>query len=213
MKLYVIKRVLLTIATIVIVIGLSFITYTNPQSYQYSSEANSALITMLISINHTKCYGIFRSKDNLDILYPYKIDEGSEMGVFDNGDFTVLKIPHFNEIQAFYTKNKVPYFSHLKLIGFVNISQILLPVFIQEKLKILNQDSFHKYINKLDQMMFKKGFRILNNPFIQYRAYTNGEIIIDDISPDNLGLDSLGRIRIIDCSVINKSDWIKYYES
>lgn len=61
---------------------------------------------MLISINHTKCYGIFRSKDNLDILYPYKIEEGSEMGVFDNGDFTVLKIPHFNEIQAFYTKKK-----------------------------------------------------------------------------------------------------------
>lgn len=129
MKLYVIKRILLTIATIAVVIGLSFMTYTNPQSYQYSSEANSALI----SINHTKCYGIFRSKDNLDILYPYKIDEGSEMGVFDNGDFTVLKIPHFNEIQAFYTKNKVPYFSPLKLIGFVNISQILLPVFIQEK--------------------------------------------------------------------------------
>ena len=42
---------------------------------------------------------------------------------------------------------------------------------------------------------------------------TIGKIIIDDISPDNLGLDSLGRIRIIDCSVINKSDWIKYYES
>ena len=38
MKLYVIKRVLLTIATIAVVIGLSFITYTNPQSYQYSSE-------------------------------------------------------------------------------------------------------------------------------------------------------------------------------
>lgn len=119
-----------------------------------------------------------------------------------------MKYKHF-----ILKKNKVPYFSPLKLIGFVNISQILLPVFIQEKLKILNQDSFHKYINKLDQMMFKKGFKILNNSFIQYRAYTNGKIIIDDISPDNLGLDSLGRIRIIDCSVINKSDWIKYYES
>lgn len=66
------------------------------------------------------------------------------MGVFDNGDFTVLKIPHFNEIQAFYT---------------------------------------------------------------------NGKIIIDDISPNNLRLDSLRRIRIIDCSIINKFDWIKYYES
>lgn len=213
MKLYIIKKALLTIATFAIVIGLSFMTYANPQSYQYSSEANSALVSMLMSINHTKCCGIFRCRDNLDLLYSYKIGEGSEMGVFDNGDFTVLKIPHFNEISAFYIKNTVPYFSPLKLIGFVNISQILLPVFAQEKLRILDENSFHKYINKLDQMMFKKGFRILNNPFIQYRAYTKGEIIIDDISPDNLGLDSLGRIRIVDCSVINKSDWIKYYES
>ena len=61
--------------------------------------------------------------------------------------------------------------------------------------------------------MIEKGFTVLNNPFVQYRAYTNGKIIIDDISPDNLGLDSLGRIRIIDCNIINKSEWIKYYEN
>lgn len=209
MKLYIIKKSLLTIATLTVVIGLSFMTYANPQSYQYSSEANSALVSMLMSINHAKCCG----RNNLDLLHSYKIGEGSEMGVFDNGDFTVLKISHFNDISAFYIKNTIPYFSPLKLVGFANVSQILLPVFIQEKLRILNEDSFYKYIDKLDQLMIEKGFTVLNNPFVQYRAYTNGKIIIDDISPDNLGLDSLGRIRIIDCNIINKSEWIKYYEN
>jgi len=41
-------------------------------------------------------------------------------------------------------------------------------------------------------MMTSKGFRIVTDPKIQYRAYRNNRVVIDDISPDNVGLNWRG---------------------
>lgn len=40
--------------------------------------------------------------------------------------------------------------------------------------------------------MQKKGFRKINDPNVQYRAYTNGNIVIDDVAPGNVGVDLFG---------------------
>jgi hypothetical protein len=40
--------------------------------------------------------------------------------------------------------------------------------------------------------MQKKGFRKINDPNVQYRAYTDGNIVIDDVAPGNVGVDLFG---------------------
>jgi hypothetical protein len=49
--------------------------------------------------------------------------------------------------------------------------------------------------------MFKQDYKIVSDPNIQYRAYKNGTHVIEDISPDNVGLDWLGRPKIIDFNI------------
>lgn len=46
--------------------------------------------------------------------------------------------------------------------------------------------------------MQKKGFRKINDPNVQYRAYTNGNIVIDDVAPGNVGVDLFGQPKLID---------------
>lgn len=62
------------------------------------------------------------------------------------------------------------------------------PTFIQKKVKVLGEKTFPKYVDKLDKAMQKSGFRKVNDPNVQYRAYTNGTVVVDDVSPGNVGL-------------------------
>ena len=63
---------------------------------------------------------------------------------------------------------------------------------------MLTEETFPKYIEKLDRAMQKSGFRRVNDPNVQYRAYTNGRVVVDDIAPGNVGLDWLRRPKMID---------------
>lgn len=35
----------------------------------------------------------------------------------------------------------------------------------------------------------------VNDPNVQYRAYTNGQVVVDDVSPGNVGLTFLDSLK------------------
>lgn len=69
--------------------------------------------------------------------------------------------------------------------------------------------------------MYKDGYRVVNDPQVQYRAYTNGKVVIDDISPGNIGLtsgnpqldkllpDFLKKPKIIDMAYQTIPEWLE----
>ena len=56
--------------------------------------------------------------------------------------------------------------------------------------------------------MSKAGFRRVNDPNVQYRAYTNGSIVVDDVSPGNVGLTWFRKPKMIDFNLQTVPDWI-----
>ena len=74
---------------------------------------------------------------------------------------------------------------------------------------LLNDNTFNKYIGKLDKSMQKKGFRKINDPNVQYRAYTNGNIVIDDVAPGNVGVDLFGQPKLIDFNMQSVPEWLE----
>lgn len=178
----------------------------------------SAFIALVLGINIKQNAASFRPKENtyntalmtmnlVKLKKDYEqIGEGAEMIVFDNND-TVIKVSHFDDVDKYIAKNEIPNFLNLELIGYTKES---LPIFTQQKVIPLNEEQFYQRIQEVDSIMNNHGFSILDNSYIQYRAYTNGEIVVDDISPDNLGIDYLGNIKLIDCSVLELSEWIQF---
>ena len=53
------------------------------------------------------------------------------------------------------------------------------------------------------------GFIRVYDPNVQYRAYTNGQVVIDDIAPGNVGLDWLRRPKMIDFNISSIPEWIQ----
>ncbi len=137
-----------------------------------------------------------------------KIDQGAEAIVIKNSQFAVGKIVH-GEKSYILKRNSIPHALPVKFIGYFKDGKQRFPAFIQQKVKILNNNNFNRYVNKLDQMMREKGFFKINDPQVQYRAYTNGIIVIDDISPGNVGIDLLGRPRLVDFNILTLQQWLE----
>ena len=57
--------------------------------------------------------------------------------------------------------------------------------------------------------MRKKGFRRVNDPYIQYRAYTDGNIVVDDVSPGNVGTTFFGKPKLIDYNKWTIPEWLE----
>ena len=87
--------------------------------------------------------------------------------------------------------------------------RIKLPTYIQNKVKVLTEETFPKYIDKLDRAMERSGFKRVNDPNVQYRAYTNGQVVIDDIAPGNVGLTFFRQPKIIDFNLQSVPEWIE----
>ena len=173
---------------------------------------------------YTKALGspFVKTGGNLGRLNTYTangiLGEGAEAIVIKNTPTTVAKISAIpvNEITA---RNAVPNVVKSKYIGFVKDGKIKLPTYIQDKVKVLTEETFPKYANKLDKAMERSGFRRVNDPNVQYRAYTNGQVVVDDIAPSNVGLTSgnsyldiilpnfLKKPQIIDMAYQTVSEW------
>ena len=55
--------------------------------------------------------------------------------------------------------------------------------------------------------MERSGFIKVNDPNVQYRAYTNGQVVIDDVAPGNVGLTIFRQPKMIDFNLQPVSEW------
>lgn len=144
----------------------------------------------------------------LSTLIPYKIGQGSEALVIRNSPTSVGKITQVGSGEML-KRNAIPNSLPLKFVGYVKDRTKRFPTFIQKKVKVLNDKTFSKYIDKLDKAMQKSGFKKVNDPNIQYRAYTNGNIVIDDVSPGNVGLTFFRKPKLLDFNLQTVPNWIE----
>ena len=143
---------------------------------------------------------------NLSSFTPYKIGEGAEALVIRNSPTTVGKITQVGSGEML-KRNTIPNSAPVKFVGYVRDGSKRFPTFVQKKMKILTEKTFPKYVNKLDKAMQKKGFRKVNDPNVQYRAYTNGKVVVDDVSPGNVGLNLFRKPRLIDFNLQTVPSW------
>lgn len=135
------------------------------------------------------------------------LGSGSEAIVIHNTPTTVGKITTIPQ-QEMAARNAIPNTVQSKYIGFVKDRGTKLPTYIQKKVKTLTEETFPKYIGKLDNSMAKSGFRRVKDPNVQYRAYTNGQVVVDDVAPGNVGLDWLRRPKMIDFNLQSVPEWL-----
>lgn len=145
---------------------------------------------------------------NLARLLPSKIGQGSEAIVINNSPTTVAKITDIASTEML-KRNKIPNSVPLTFMGYVRNNKDVFPTYLQKKIRILNKDTFPKYLDKLDKAMAAKGFKVVNDPNVQYRAYTNGKVVIDDVSPGNVGINMLGQPKLIDFNLQTIPEWIE----
>lgn len=118
-----------------------------------------------------------------------QIGSGGEAVVIDNSPINVGKMTSI-PVEEMVLRNSVPNAVPSKYIGYVKSGSNKLPTYIQDKVKIITEEAFPKYIDKFDKSMQKFGFKRVNDPNVYGAAYTDGKIVIDDIAPGNLGLTS-----------------------
>ena len=158
--------------------------------------------------------GVFRTPSNngaLGTLKQYSknpIGGGAEAVVVRNTPTTVGKMTSI-PVEEMTARNQIPNTIPSKYIGYVKDQGTKLPTYIQKKIKVLTEETFPKYIDKLDKAMEKSGFKIIHDPNVQYRAYTNGQVVIDDVSPGNVGLDWLRRPKMIDFNMQSVPEWLE----
>lgn len=134
------------------------------------------------------------------------LGSGSEAVVINNTPTTVGKITTIPQ-EEMMARNAIPNTVQSRYIGFVKDKGTKLPTYIQRKVKTLTEETFPRYVEKLDNAMAKSGFRRVTDPNVQYRAYTNGQVVIDDVAPGNVGLDWLRRPRMIDFNLQTVPEW------
>ena len=157
--------------------------------------------------------GVFKSRSKKGAVGTLKqysknpIGGGAEAVVIKNTPTTVGKITSI-PVEEMAARNAIPNTIKSKYIGYVKDRKIKLPTYIQKKVKVLTEETFPKYVDKLDKAMERSGFTRVNDPNVQYRAYTNGQIVIDDVSPGNVGLTFFRQPKMIDFNLQSIPEWI-----
>lgn len=157
--------------------------------------------------------GVFRTPTHngaLGTLKQYSrnpIGGGAEAVVVDNTPTTVGKMTTI-PVEEMAARNQIPNTVQSRYVGYVKDKGTRLPTYIQRKVKVLTEETFPKYIEKLDRAMERSGFKRVNDPNVQYRAYTDGTVVVDDIAPGNVGLNWLGQPRMIDFNMQTVPEWL-----
>lgn len=146
--------------------------------------------------------------DKMSNLTPYKIGGGAEAVVIDNSPLSVGKITQISKGDM-AARNLVPNTVPSRFVGYVEQGSNKFPTYTQRKVNILDENGFNKYVDKLDKAMSKKGFRQVKDPNVQYRAYTNGKIVVDDVSPGNVGLNIFKKPKLIDFNISSVPEWLE----
>ena len=182
-------------------------------NFNYAKDNVKNIGTSLITIGPASSFkGVLPSVSRrvtvgkLSALTPYKIGQGSEALVIRNSPTTVGKITQVGSGEML-KRNTIPNSLPLKFVGYVREGSKRFPTFIQKKVKVLSEKTFPKYVDKLDKAMQKSGFRKVNDPNVQYRAYTNGTVVVDDVSPGNVGLTFFKKPKLLDFNLQTVPSW------
>lgn len=182
-------------------------------NFNYAKDNVKNIGTSLITVGPASSFkGILPSVSRrvtvgkLSTLTPYKIGQGSEAIVIRNSPTTVGKITQVGSGEML-KRNAIPNSLPLKFIGYVRDGSKRFPTFIQKRVKVLSEKTFPKYVSKLDKDMQKSGFRKVNDPNVQYRAYTNGTVVVDDVSPGNVGLTFFKKPKLLDFNLQTVPSW------
>ena len=182
-------------------------------NFNYAKDNVKNIGTSLITVGPASSFkGILPSVSRrvtvgkLSALTPYKIGQGSEAIVIRNSPTTVGKITQVGSGEML-KRNAIPNSLPLKFVGYVRDGSKRFPTFIQKRVKVLSEKTFPKYVSKLDKYMQKSGFRKVNDPNVQYRAYTNGTVVVDDISPGNVGLTFFKKPKLLDFNLQTVPSW------
>lgn len=132
------------------------------------------------------------------------IGEGAEATVYDNTPRSVAKVVWHGYQRV---KNHIPNVEKAEKIGEATVDGYSFPVYKQRKLKVVTEKMWPKVVKKLDKIMQNKGFTIVNDPLVQYRAYRHLGTVIDDIGPGNVGLTWSGKPKIIDFNFQSVPEW------
>lgn len=193
------------------------------QSYIYDADKARYYKNLQSFYNNTFGYGIngvyskltrgvfhHINKDFLGSLRNYinkPIGSGAEAVVVDNTPTTVGKMTSI-PVEEMASRSSVPNAAKSTYIGYVKRGDEVLPTYIQNKVQVINDGDFSKWIKSLDKLMNKVGFKKVNDPQVQYRAYTNGKVVVDDVSPDNVGLTFLRQPKMIEFNLQPISEWV-----
>ena len=182
-------------------------------NFNYAKDNVKNIGTSLITVGPASSFkGILPSVSRrvtvgkLSALTPYKIGQGSEAIVIRNSPTTVGKITQVGSGEML-KRNAIPNSLPLKFVGYVRDGSKRFPTFIQKRVKVLSEKTFPKYVSKLDKDMQKRGFRKVNDPNVQYRAYTNGTVVVDDVSPGNVGLTFFKKPKLLDFNLQTVPSW------
>ena len=182
-------------------------------NFNYARDNVKNIGTSLITVGPVSSFkGVLPSVSRrvtvgkLSALTPYKIGQGSEAIVIRNSPTTVGKITQVGSGEML-KRNAIPNSLPLKFVGYVRDGSKRFPTFIQKRVKVLSEKTFPKYVSKLDKDMQKSGFRKVNDPNVQYRAYTNGTVVVDDVSPGNVGLTFFKKPKLLDFNLQTVPSW------
>ena len=182
-------------------------------NFNYAKDNVKNIGTSLITVGPASSFkGVLPSDSRrvtvgkLSALTPYKIGQGSEALVIRNSPTTVGKITQVGSGEML-KRNAIPNSLPLKFVGYVRDGSKRFPTFIQKRVKVLSEKTFPKYVSKLDKAMQKSGFRKVNDPNVQYRAYTNGTVVVDDVSPGNVGLTFFKKPKLLDFNLQTVPSW------
>ena len=182
-------------------------------NFNYAKDNVKNIGTSLITVGPASSFkGILPSVSRrvtvgkLSALTPYKIGQGSEALVIRNSPTTVGKITQVGSGEML-KRNTIPNSLPLKFVGYVREGSKRFPTFIQKRVKVLSEKTFPKYVSKLDKDMQKSGFSKVNDPNVQYRAYTNGTVVVDDVSPGNVGLTFFKKPKLLDFNLQTVPSW------
>ena len=182
-------------------------------NFNYAKDNVKNIGTSLITVGPASSFkGVLPSVSRrvtvgkLSALTPYKIGQGSEAIVIRNSPTTVGKITQVGSGEML-KRNAIPNSLPLKFVGYVRDGSKRFPTFIQKRVKVLSEKTFPKYVSKLDKDMQKRGFRKVNDPNVQYRAYTNGTVVVDDVSPGNVGLTFFKKPKLLDFNLQTVPSW------
>lgn len=146
-------------------------------------------------------------KGSIEELKPYQISTGTEAFVLNNTPFSVIKVVKSSPKQI-QDRNNVPGSVPCTLRAIVEDNDEIYYIYTQVKVNIVKEEDLTYAFKKLDIIMMKYGyFQVLGYSDDKIRVYTDGFVVIDDVSYGNIGYGLDNKLHIIDCSVSDIDDW------